>query len=199
MKRILTTLAIISLGAAACGDDDEQTENPARPALGSLIDRNGRAGVTTTLITVLGDEAPRGAARDAYNQTEPTGWSAPVIVDDIRANLAVYDSLDAVCGNQFIADADPNNRYLGLANALADDRIFVNLDGSTCDQYLAVELDATGVAANNDCGGRRPPYDVIDVTYSAFAVGGVSGVEDGIATDVDAVQSSNSFPFLAAP
>ena len=175
------------------------TSPPVRPNLGTLVDRNGRAGITTALIQVLADSTPRGAARDTYNQTEIAGWQSSAIVDDIQANLAVYDSLDGVCGNQLLADTDPNVRYSVLAGALADDRLYVNVAGTTCSQYFGVELSATGVLANTDCGGRRPVDDVIDVTYSALAIGGVAGVGDGVTSDVDADQSSAQFPFLAAP
>lgn len=205
---------ILTVNAAACSDDDEpgpsgadagvtqpdsgQVTLPPRPALGSLVDRHGRAGITTALVSVLAEEAPRGQARDAYNQAEPAAWTSDAIVNDIRANLAVYDGLDTMCGNQLIADADPNARYAGLAGVLADDRLYVNLTGTSCNQYFGVELNATGVAPNTDCGGRRPAYDVIDVTYSALAIGGVEGVTDGVGADPDGAPSS-VFPYLLAP
>lgn len=180
------------------GTPDMGTMPPPPPALGSTqIDRVGRAGVTTALVSVLQPSEPRGQARDAYNGADPAQWST--FMDDIGGNLAVYDSLDTNCGNQVLAGANAEaGRYNGLAGALADDRLYVRTTATSCGQYLAVELDATGVAANMDCGGRTPGYDTIDVTYSALAIGAVSGVGDGVAAD-DATHSSDTFPFLAAP
>ncbi len=191
MRNSMILMGMVAVGLA-CGDDGSSDDGiPERPELGQQIDRHGRAGVTTALISVLAADDDKGDARDDYNAAEPATWSA--FTSDIRANLAVYDALDAVCGNQFIADAG-STRYEALAGALADDRLYVNADGASCGQYLAVELDATQVAANSDCGGRTLSYDVIDVTYSALAVGGVGGVTDGV--PADDMSPSSTFPFL---
>jgi hypothetical protein len=195
---------LVGGGVTACGDDTDTTDAtestdqiPDRPALGTQIDRQGRAGVTTALVSVLAEDGPRGDDRDDYNAAARSSW--PDFTVNIAGNLAVYDSLDTVCGNQVLAGPDPAaGRYDVLAGALADDRLYVNTAAGACGQYLAVELDATGVAPNQDCGGRTPTYDVIDVTYSAFAVGAVSGVTDGIAVD-EASHGDSAFPFLAAP
>lgn len=213
MKPIRMTLLAFALGAAACGGDDDtnntnntannnNTNNntmqiPTRPTLGTQIDRNGRPGVTTALVSPLADDAAKGMARDMYNAAGQSAWSG--FAGDIAASLAVYDSLDTVCGNQVLAGADAAaGRYDTLAGALADDRLYVDTSKSTCGQYLAVELNATGVIPNDDCGGRAPSYDVIDTTYSALAIGAPTGVGDGVAAD-DGAHSDTAFPFLAAP
>jgi len=207
MKKI--SIIACTLALAACGDDT-MNENgtgtgagngngngiPTRPALGNQIDRHGRAAVTTALISTFAEEAEKGAARDAYNAAGPSEWTD--FTADIQANLAILDALDTDCGNQVLADADPANRYGVLAGALADDRLYVNTAAASCGQYLAVELNATGVIPNGDCGGRTPGYDVGDVTYSALAIGMPSGVTDGVDED-DANPSDSVFPFLAAP
>ena len=60
--------------------------------------------------------------------------------------------------------------------------------------YFGVEL---GIA--NECGGRAPLYDVIDVTFSALALGDVTGVGDGVDADDNPDHSNTGFPFLASP
>ncbi|MEO1229896.1 MAG: hypothetical protein AAFZ18_13395 [Myxococcota bacterium] len=212
MKTKLTcTLLVAAL--SACGDDtvdpvaDMGTDMgapdmgpstpPPPPTLGAQIDRHGRSGVTTALISVLEDDLPRNMARDAYNAAGPASWGD--FTPNIAANLAVYDSLDGTCGNQLLAGPNPEaGRYDGFAGALADDRLYIRSTASTCQQYFAVELDATQVAPNADCGGRTPGYDTIDVTYSALAIGAVSGVTDGVGAD-DGTHSAGTFPFLGEP
>lgn len=172
------------------------TPPPAAPALGSRqIDRNGRAAVATALIAPLQAAGPRGVQRDAYNAAAPATW--PTFRDEMRGNLAVYDGLDQVCGNQVLANtavADPT-RYNTLAGALADDRLYVNGSRGTCTQYLGVELAATGVLPNTDCGGRTLLHDTIDVTLTAVAG---AAVNDGVASD-NVLQSQTVFPYLLTP
>jgi hypothetical protein len=167
---------------------------PAKPALGAQVDRVGRAAVSTALIhTFDSDATAKGAAKDAYNAASmPSQWPA-MFKAEIAKNLAIYDSLDRTCGNQLLAGATAAaGRYDALAGVLADDQIYVNTATGTCTQYFGVELGMAG-----DCGGRAPTYDVIDVTYSAVAIGMVSGVTDGVPMD-DGTQSNTTFPFLAA-
>ena len=218
MKRKTRTLTLalgLALAAAACGGDENNNNNttnnnsnnnttnnntnmpPPPPTLGTQIDRNGRPAITAALIAVLGEAGPQGMARDSYNAAGQSEWGT--FAGEIAGNLAIYDSLDGTCGNQLLAGADPvAGRYDGLAGALADDRLYINSDSGTCGQYFGVELDATGVAPNTDCGGRTPYYDVVDVTYSAVAIGAVAGVGDGVDAD-DGTHSDSDFPFLAAP
>jgi len=171
---------------------------PAAPALGTQIDRMGRPGITTALIgTFDGDAAAAGALKDSYNVAAAADWGS--FLPEIAANLAIYDSLDTVCGNQLLAAAPPAaaDTYLGLAGALADDQLYVNTTGPTCTTYLAVEANATGVVPNDDCGGRALGFDVMDVTYSVLAIGALAGVGDDI--DADDGTPSADFPFLDAP
>ena len=170
---------------------------PSVPTLGSIVDRMGRPGVSTALIgTFDSDDGAKGAAKDAYNVAGPADWSS--WVDAIADNLAIYDSLDTVCGNQLLAGPMATaDRYDGLAGALADDQLYVNTAATTCTTYLAVEANATGAVPNADCGGRLPAYDVIDVTYSVLAIGGLSGVGDGVDSDDANPVPGGVFPFLA--
>lgn len=200
MNRFIISSFVVLV--VACGEDGGATGNgdsnnpPPIPALGAQMDRVGRAAVSTTLISPLASDPEKGTAKDAYNTAAPNTWSG--FAPAIAASLAVYDSLDTICGNQVLAGPNPAaGRYDALAGALADDRLYVNMAASSCGQYLAVELDATGVATNGDCGGRTPEYDVVDVSYSAFAIGAVSGVGDGVDGDDRAI--SGTFPFLGAP
>ena len=68
----------------------------------------------------------------------------------------------------------------------------------TCSTYLAVEANVTAVLPNTDCGGRVLDADVIETTYSVLVAGGVSGVDDAVASD-DVTHSNETFPFLADP
>lgn len=171
---------------------------PSPPALSTTqIDRIGRPAVSTALIGAFDANATsKGELKDSYNAAAPDAWSG--FVSEMAKNLAIYDGLDTVCGNQLAAGATANaDRYGTLASVLAIDKLWVNTAASTCTTYLAVEANATGILANTDCGGRRMGYDVIDITYSAVAIGALSGVTDGIAVD-DATVSTD-FPFLATP
>jgi hypothetical protein len=167
------------------------------PALGGRIfDRVGRAAVNTALIGVLMPRGQKDDLQQAYNEAAPDAWS--MFTSEIAKNLAVYDALDAICGNQALAGASAiAGRYDGLAGALADDRLYVNTNAASCTQYLAVELDATGLAPNQDCGGRTPRYDTIDTTYSALAIGLPAGVADGVASDAGPI--AETFPFFGPP
>lgn len=211
-------ILIISLGAAllfACGDDDgggnpdgsaptadadttpDANQTPAKPALGSQIDRMGRPAVNTALTATFEPANTEGPKEDAYNaDATPSGWSQ--YAAEFQEQLAIYDGLDQTCGNQLGADLDPNDRYAALAGLLADDMLYVNTGSGTCTTYLAVEADALDILTNSDCGGRLMAYDVIDTTYSVVAVGALSGVGDGVAAD-DQVPDPDAFPFLVAP
>jgi hypothetical protein len=165
-------------------------EDTGPPALGVRIyDRVGRAAVNTALIGLTAGKGERDVLQDRYNTTAESGWSE--FQAEIAANLAIYDALDGVCGNQLLAGPNATaGRYDMLAGALVDDRLYVNTDAGECRQYFAVELGITG-----DCGGRAPAYDVIDVTYSALAIGAAAGVPDGI--DSDSGPLSGDFPYFS--
>ena len=181
----------------ADSDAADTSQNPAPPALGALIDRLGRPAIATALIgTFDPDATAKGALKDAYNSAEPEGWSG--YAAEMAKNLAIYDSADTVCGNQLLAGPTLTEaRYGTLSGALADDRLYLNTTGATCTTYLAVEANAVGIVVNADCGGRKPAYDVIDITYSVVTIGGLSGIGDAIARDDGAI--SATFPYLDEP
>ena len=193
------TIAFLTALVALTGCSDDGDDTPQPPALGAAIERMGRPAINTALnATFNGNADAAGSAKDAYNQDDdPSGWAA-AYSDEFQVQLAILDSLDRNCGNQLGADLNPDDRYAALAGLLADDRLYVNTASGTCTTYLAVEADALAILANDDCGGRVMSYDVIDVTYSAVAVGALSGVGDTVDGD-DADPDKDAFPFLAAP
>ena len=194
--------SILGLLAVACSGGG----NPPPPTLGQQIDRMGRAGVNTALTDPFNTNATMtpDQVKDAYNASrDPSTW-ATAWAPTIAKNLAILDGLDRVCGNQLIAKPAPGgtvppDRYMPLANVLADDQLYVNTNSGACTTYLAVEANATNVIPNNDCGGRTPLYNTIDVTYSLLAIGMPSGVTNGITSDVDGNANTTSFPFLGNP
>ena len=170
---------------------------PLPPVLGAQVDRMGRSAIATALVSPISDDASRGLALDAYNGAAQDEWGS--FTANLRTHLAVYDGLDGVCGNQFLAATGTGpDRYDGFAAALVDDRLYVNAAAGNCGQYLAVELDATGVAPNGDCGGRTPRYDTIDVSYTALSNDLSVAVSDGVDQD-DVLTFNSNFPFLAEP
>ncbi|MEE2890626.1 MAG: hypothetical protein VX766_00640 [Pseudomonadota bacterium] len=170
---------------------------PSPPALGAQVDRMGRSAIATALVSPIADDASRGLALDAYNRAAEHEWGS--FAANLRTHLAVYDALDGVCGNQFLAARGiAAERYDGLTAALVDDRLYVNTAAGNCSQYLAVELDATGVAVNDDCGGRTPRYDTIDISYTVLSNDLSVAVSDGVDQD-DVLTFNSNFPFLAEP
>jgi hypothetical protein len=198
MKSPVKIAASILLASflAACGSSD----TPPPPALGTQIDRIGRAGVNTALVDPFNlNSAAKGANQDTYNAaSNPSQWTA-AFQGRIATNLAIFDGVDTVCGNQLLAGPAPTSgRYDTLASVLADDQLYVNTSSGTCTTYLGVEANAVGIA-NNDCGGRTPLYDTIDRTYSVLAIGALGGVTDGVDHDANGAASTSTFPFLLPP
>ncbi|MEZ4272273.1 MAG: hypothetical protein R3C68_12850 [Myxococcota bacterium] len=190
---ILSFSSICALALGACGDSN----NPHPPNLGTQIDRMGRAAVNTALIqTFASDTATKETAKEAYNRAEPSAWGG--FKGNMMASLAILDSLDEDCGNQLIADGDTSLRYAALADVLVDDQLYVNTASGTCGVYLGLEAEIVGAiaAGAGGCGGRMPDDDIIDRSYSVFAAGILTGVDDTI-TGND-VSNSATFPFLAA-
>lgn len=175
-------------------------ESASAPVLGRQIDRMGRAAINTAVTDpFFSDSTAHGRVQDDYNAAQASETWADMFADRMAANLAILDALDTNCGNQLLAGAQPvEGRYDGLAGVLADDRLFVNTDSGACQQYLAVEGDALGIT-NDDCGGRTPLHDTVDVSYSVLAIGALTGVGDGIASDADGAASLSAFPYLLAP
>jgi hypothetical protein len=204
MNRLLI-LSALAAGLVACGSDSNGGNNstpPAKPTLGATqIDRMGRAGVNTALtdpFDIVSGMTPN-QVKDAYNaMIDPSAW-ATQFKGKIATNLAILDSLDTVCGNQLLAgNSAAAGRYDTLASVLADDRLYVRTDKTTCSTYLGAEANAVGVT-NDDCGGRTPLYNTIDVTYSALAIGQFSGVTNGFTSDSEGSPNASTFPFLGAP
>jgi hypothetical protein len=227
----LIAVGVMSVAGYGCGDDDDaitdkdsgggttpETSTPETstpdsgppakppvPTLGTQIDRMGRPAVNTALNNPFNPNATtQGAAKDAYNQAaDPTTWKASFI-GEVAKNLAIFDGLDGVCGNQLLASQDAGSqgsalaRYGTFAGVGVDDRLYLNTAGTSCNTYLAVEANAVGILINSDCGGRALKYDVIDITYSEVSIGASSGVGDDIAAD-PVKTASTAFPFLATP
>jgi hypothetical protein len=175
---------------------------PPMPTLGTQIDRMGRPAINTALNHTFDPACTPTACvpKDTYNaDTNVASW-ATTYVPEFKANLAILDSLDMVCGNQAAYGLGGEADYTALATLLADDQLYVDTSKSTCSTYLAVELNATGLATNTDCGGRMMTYDVIWTTYTATATGKLdNSVTDGLSGSVPAKTSGTMFPYLAPP
>jgi len=208
-----TTFALLIL--AGCGGGSRSAavdpplaspEFPAPPVIGAQIDRQGRAAITTALIAPLGPlvAGTDQTRKDDYSEAARADWDE--FFEEIRTAIAIYDGLDAQCGNQILAGAgideanvDTPARYGALAGALTDDRLYLRADSGACSQYFAVELAATGLipALGGDCGGRTPLYDTINVSYTALSNDLSIPVGDGIVRDDNLNHSIDLFPFLA--
>jgi hypothetical protein len=161
-----------------------------------VIDRIGRALTGNALLGTFAAEAVGNALKERYNRAPPKQWLE--FAPDLATNLAIYDGFDGICGNQWLAvqNSPPATRYTDLSRLLADDRLWVNSASGRCTQYLGVEFDLVG-ATNDDCGGRMPEYDAVDVFRSLLVSGEISGLSDGV--DRDDARTSPDFPFLSAP
>ena len=164
---------------------------------GMSIDRMGRALTGNALLGLFDTGDASDALKSRYNRAPPEAWST--FVPHIAAALAYYDAFDGRCGNQWLAarNVERTSRYEFLARLLADDRLWINSAARTCKRYLAVELNPGG-AAHQDCGGRTPNYDAVDVFRSLLVRGRIDGVDDGVAHD-ERRHSDSDFPFLAPP
>lgn len=166
------------------------------PSLGMQIERMGRP-LTNIMLNRAFEQNPsvKDAARDLWNQTPMDQWTA--FVPEVAMNLGILDSLDANCGNQFLADpAAGSDRYLTLAEILADDRLWVKLDAASCFIYFAVEKSM--IIPGNDCGGRRLSDDVVKVNLSTLATYAAPWIDDGVAAS-PAKTDGMTFPYLAEP
>jgi hypothetical protein len=170
------------------------------PALGAQIDRLGRPAINTAISDPFDtDVTMHGAKQDTYNAATPATGST--FEAQFETNLAILDSLDTVCGNQFAADTTKTDasRYKPLADVLLDDQLYVDTSSATCTTYLGVEANATHIIPNTDCGGRTLTEDVVDESYSVLATGMTSGVTDGVSADDKVSAQTTTFPFLAPP
>jgi hypothetical protein len=155
------------------------------------IDREGRPLTGNALLGLMGPEDVSDTLKEEYNAATPA--SAARFVPEIEKGVAIYDSFDGRCGNSLLG-------YRAMAELLADDRLWVNSASGVCTQLFAVELaDLAGRKEfRNDCGGRTPNYDSVNVYRSVLVDGTYASVDDGVHRD-DHVHSTTEFPFLAAP
>ena len=164
------------------------------------LDRMGRPLTGNALLAPLAADEVSDALKEQYNAGARAEWAK--LVPAIQETLGLYDGFDGVCGNQLLADrsAQPALRYRAMAELLADDRLWVNGTSRACKQFFAVELaHLDGKAAlRDDCGGRTPTQDAVDVYRSLLANGTTTGVDDGVDRD-EHEHSATEFPFLAAP
>lgn len=190
MRFLTFTLSVLC--ACSARPHTASPELPARPPLGAPIDRAGRPLTANALLGLFEADDVGDREKEAYNRASPADW--PSFTEPLERGLAIYDGLDGVCGNQWLAarDASPA-RYGALARLLADDRLWVDGRVTTCTKLFGVELGVAG-----DCGGRTPVIDAVDVFRSRLAVGSDDGIDDGVLHD-DRVHGTTDFPFLAAP
>ena len=179
-------------------DAGDSGGNPPPPALKTQIDRMGRPAINTALNHTFDTTSGQGPAKDAYNaDSNAASWNSnATYISQFEANLAIYDALDTVCGNQL--GYSPTGHYTTIATALADDRLYTDTSQSTCAHYLGVELHALGVLTTADCGGRKMTYTPIWDTYTALS-GASSQVTDGLSGPVASKTNGTTFPYLAAP
>ena len=180
----------------------------------------GRPAVNTALNhTFDPNDTTKGAAKDAYNaDNAQAGWAK--YTPEHAGNLALFDGLDD--GLRQPVPREPGRRRQdsdqpdkSTARSPASRR--TTASGSTrqppaATTYLAVEgtyaatagLIPSALTMPNDCGGRTLSYDVIDITYSAVATGGIgtpgalTTVSDGVTADATKTAAA-AFPFLAPP
>ncbi|WP_309643693.1 DUF4331 family protein [Phenylobacterium sp.] len=166
------------------------------------IDRMGRPLTGNALLATLDSAEVGNALKERYNRATPA--TSDAFVPEIEKSLGLYDGLDGRCGDQLLADLSGStpstSRYLPMAILLADDRLWINSKASRCTQFFAVELAALAGRSDlrDDCGGRTPNDDAVDVYRSLLVSGAVSGVDDGVDRD-DREHSTATFPFLAPP
>lgn len=164
------------------------------------IDRAGRPLTGNALLGTIAAEEVSNALKEEYNAATPA--TSAEFIPEIEQALGLYDGFDGRCGNQLLNDpkVPPEQRYRTMARLLADDRLWVNAASHVCTQLFAVERAALGreAALRNDCGGRDPNYDSVNVYRSLLVNGTPTGVDDGVHHD-EHTHSAAIFPFLAAP
>lgn len=204
---------------------------PPKPELGAQIDRMGRPAVNTALngafvqfntggVKVASDDDARKALENDYNADDNQNNWVTNYRNIFAANLAIIDALDTgldigggpLTNAQACTNGAGNSGNLGSANAydviagaLADDRLWMKVDGELCSSsepdvaqgYLALEIGLLTQTDPTGCGGRRPVDDVIETTYSATAIGAPIGFDDGV--DAPAGLHPETFPYLADP
>jgi Domain of unknown function (DUF4331) len=167
---------------------DKQLDRAARPLTGNA------------LVGTLASDEVSDQLKEDYNAATPA--TSGRFIAEIQKDLGLYDAFDGQCGNQLLAEpkAAASKRYLALATLLADDRLWVNSASTVCTQLMAVELATVAgqKSLKNDCGGRTPNYNAVNVYRSLLVDGTNVSVDDGVEHD-DNHHSATVFPFLAAP
>jgi Domain of unknown function (DUF4331) len=167
---------------------DRQLDRAARPLTGNA------------LLGTLASDDVSDRLKEQYNAASPA--TSAQFIPEIEKALGLYDGFDGKCGNQLLADpqAPPALRYRALATLLADDRLWVNSASTVCTQLFAVELANLAGRSDlqNDCGGRTPNYNAVNIYRSLLADGTNVSVDDGVEHD-EREHSATTFPFLAAP
>ncbi len=167
---------------------------------GRQIDREGRPLTGNALLGLLGPDTVSDQLEEEYNSATPE--TAARFIPEIQKALGLYDAFDGHCGNQLLVNKDsaPSIRYSAMATLLADDRLWINSASGVCTQLFAVELASLAgrKELSNDCGGRTPNYDSVNVYRSLLVDGSNASVDDGVHRD-EQVHSTTEFPFLAPP
>jgi hypothetical protein len=90
--------------------------------------------------------------------------------------------------------------YASLAALLADDRLWLNVNGyAPDDRYWALELSAAERPLNFGFGGRKLSIDVVDQTYSNLIYNDSVGYTDQADRDPRKIVENAAFPFVVAP
>ncbi len=179
------------------------TPVPTPPSLGALLDRAGRPlGEVALIETFQSNASTKLAQRTAWETDANLAQWPATWVPTIVTSLGYWDGLDNACANEVLyAGPTTVNSYGAFASLLADDRLYVDSDITTCTKYLAIEISVFTGVAPTDCGGRTPTEDAIDVTYTALGstlanLGSSTWIPDGVTTNG---AESVTFPFLGAP
>lgn len=164
------------------------------------IDRVGRPLTGNALLGTIAPDDVSDKLKEEYNAATPQ--TAARFIPEIEHSLGFYDAFDGRCGNALLGDAkvEPDRRYRPLAALLADDRLWINAKSGTCKELFAVERAALAgeTALRDDCGGRGPNVDAVNVWRSLLVNGTTSGVDDGVHRD-EHEHSETAFPFFASP
>src|ERR1700712_646339 len=126
---IIGDVPFIAYDLAGITPDGGTTFIPGKPLVGQLIDRVGRPGINLALTDGFGlvPQMTQGAVQNQYNAATTGNWNSFAARPYIAENLAVFDGLDGNCGNQALASVTLSaNRYITLAQILADDRLYIN-------------------------------------------------------------------------
>ena len=178
------------------------TPVPTPPSLGALLDHAARPLGEQLIETFQANGATKATQRAAWETDANLAQWPATWVPTIVKSLGYWDGLDNACANEvFYSGPTTVTSYYAFASLLADDRLYVDSDVTTCTKYLAIEISVITGVAPTDCGGRTPTEDAIDVTYTALGstlanLGSSTWIPDGVSAGV---AESVTFPFLGAP